>query len=220
MSLFLNFKKLIIFNFYFLRIFFNIIWAKRGYMIRRVLLYKTLIFFITFQFAITGILISDEWDNQRIWLGLEMFPTILSADKNITEKIDNNGKLLLVLLYENKQNIADDMIKSLRKIGKIRNIPIEIEATNDFTLKKYETRNIAGIFLIERINHKQFKDVSRYGKKHSIIVFSPFEKDVEMGIPAGIIIYDRIFPYINQNAIKAYNVKLKDLFLEIAEQYD
>jgi len=169
-------------------------------------------------FLFINILTAGEWENQRIWLSLDLFPGMLASDKNINEKTDLDGNLVLVLLYVNKKDMAEDMAAHLRKIKKIRKIPLKIEISDDLSMKKYENKKIAGIFFSQRI--KNVEAIVEYGKKYHVIVFSPFEKDMEREIFGGIAIYDQILPYINKKALKSYDIHIKDFYLQIAEIYE
>lgn len=57
----------------------------------------------------------------------------------------------------------------------------------------------------------------RYGIKHRIIIFSPFQGDVERGASGGILISDRILPYLNLETMHLSDIRIKPFFLRIAE---
>jgi len=188
-------------------------------MLRHILFYKILITLIVFQLTTPAFIISSEWDRQRIWLGLKLFPTMLSADLNLHEKTDDQETLRIVLLYKYQKNFASDIAKKLAQKRTIGNFKIEIDVTDDLSLKKYSHRKVAGVFLCEKLYDK-INPIIQFGKTNHVIIFSPFEKDVQAGVSGGMVIYDRILPYINSTTMKLSDIQLAPIFLEIAETYD
>ncbi len=155
---------------------------------------------------------------RRVWAGLDLFPSLLAADLDIAHKQDD-GTLLLVLVYVDDREAAEEMARHLREeIGTIRKIPIRVELTDDPQLSRYAERPPAGIFLTQRLRHR-LAALIRYGRDHRVIVFSPFAGDVERGVAAGILISDRILPLINVEAIAASGIRFKSFFLRIAERH-
>ena len=160
-----------------------------------------------------------EMESRRIWAGVDLFPSLLAADLDIEGKCTPDGMLLLVLLYVDEKRAAEDMARHLLEINKIRGIPIRVEVSDDITLKKYSDYPPAGVFLTQRIT-QDLDPIIEFGKRHHILVFSPFEDDVKEGIPGGIIIRDRILPYVNITTLRSSEIRIKEFFLRISKQYD
>lgn len=166
-----------------------------------------------------GNLYAQEWEEPRIWAGLDLFPSLVAADQDIAEKHGPDGKLLLVLMYVDEKEAAEEMALYLAKIEHIRGILIRIELTDDTSMKSYEDTPLAGIFLTQRL-YGELEHVIGYGMEHHTIVLSPFEGDVERGVLGGIAISDRILPYVNIEAMRSWGIRIKGFFLRIAEQYE
>lgn len=166
-----------------------------------------------------GNLYAQEWEEPRIWAGLDLFPSLVAADQDIAGKYGPDGKLLLVLIYVDEREAAEEMALYLAKIEHIRGIPIRIELTDDASMKSYEDISLAGIFLTQRLDG-ELEYVIRYGRERHTIVLSPFEGDVERGVLGGIAISDRILPYVNMEAMRLWGIRIKGFFLRIAEQYE
>jgi len=173
--------------------------------------------FMLVLFALTGRLSASDGEASRVWAGLDLFPSLLAADENIADKQGPDGKLLLLLMYADEKEAVAEMALNIEKIGKIRNTPIRVELAE--SLKDYENKTVAGIFLTQKMRD-DFDSVLQYGKDHHVIVFSPFEGEVERGASGGIIISDRIVPYINQETLRTSEIRIKPFFLRIAEQYE
>ncbi|WP_022669170.1 hypothetical protein [Desulfospira joergensenii] len=103
--------------------------------------------------------------------------------------------------------------------GRIHGIPIRVEVTTDTSLEQYSKEPPAGIFLVQEISD-DLERVINFGKLHKIIVFSPFEGDVEAGVLGGIHISERMLPYINQRTLDASGIKIKPFFLRVSKHYE
>jgi len=157
-------------------------------------------------------------DRERIMVGLDLFPSLLAADRDIAAKAGPDGKLLLVLVYRDDGEDLQPFVERLRRIGTIRNYPIRIACAR-VPLREEEGVPPAGLFIIQRLPRSAVRQVARFGEKHRVITFSPFAGDVEEGILAGISITDRILPYVNLATMKRASIRLKPFFLRIAKVY-
>jgi hypothetical protein len=167
--------------------------------------------------ALTGRVSASDAEAPRVWAGLDLFPSLLAADENIAEKQGPDGKLLLLLMVADEKKAAEEMALHIEKVGKIRRTPIRVEIAE--SLKDYENKTVAGIFLTQKMR-SEFDSVLQYGKDRHVIVFSPFEGDVERGASGGIIISDRFVPYINLKTLNASKIDIRPLFRRIAERYE
>ena len=162
---------------------------------------------------------AGEQETLRTWVGLDIFPSFLAADRDIASKTGSDGKLLLVLKYIDDKEAAEEMARHLKKINTIRGIPIRIELADDTSLEVYKDAQVAGIFITEKIT-RNLTDLLYYGKKYHVIVFSPFKGDIEAGVSGGIFISDRILPYVNIKAMRLSGIRIKPFFLRIAKAYE
>ena len=162
---------------------------------------------------------ADEPANRRAWSGIDLFPSFLAADSDIAEKKGSDGALHLLLVYKNRQDLAENMRTHLEKVKKVNDIPIRIRITGIDDLNDRVEPSLAGIFLVERIGD-EIETVIRLGREHRAVVFSPFAGDVERGVSSGMVITDRILPYVNVEAMRLSGISIKPFFLRIAEQYE
>lgn len=164
---------------------------------------------------------AGERQTLRTWVGLDIFPSFLAADRDIVSKTGSDGKLLLVLKYIDDKKAAEKMARHLKKINTIRGIPIRIELTEDASLEAYKDAEVAGIFITEKApSPRSLTDLLYYGEKNQVIVFSPFIGDIEAGVSGGIFISDRILPYVNIKAIQLSGIRIKPFFLRISKTYE
>ncbi|MCP4110358.1 MAG: hypothetical protein GY749_33375 [Desulfobacteraceae bacterium] len=161
---------------------------------------------------------ADRLEYHRMLMGLEGFAALLNADMDIRSKT-NNGRLILVLIYEDvKQQKAEKLALYLKKIKTVRKIPVQIDLINDTEMKGYKNKKTAGIFLLRKLG-AELESVIQYGIKNSVIVYSPYEGDVENGVSAGLLISDKISPYVNMNTMKSSGIRIKPFFLKKTKQY-
>lgn len=169
------------------------------------------------RFAIPAV--ADEKEDRRITAGLDLFPSVLAADSELSQKRDGDGNLLVLILYHDKKETATRMADKLSNIERIRSIPLRVEIAGAESLTKYQNGSVAGIFITQRLD-AMLAPVVQFGVDKRVIVFSPFEGDVQKGVSAGIEVREQILPYVNISALQKANIKIKKFFLEIAERYE
>ncbi len=169
-------------------------------------------------FLLPGKAMADGLSEQRAWVGLELFPTFLAADSHIAEKKEADDRLHLLLVYRDRKNLSEEMAARLSRIKTIRNIPVRVSTAMIDDLENVPGGTPAGIFLVERMGNKLGTAI-RFGKERQVIVFSPFQGDVERGVSAGMVVSDAILPYVNIEAMRLSGLHIKSFFLGIAEQY-
>jgi hypothetical protein len=114
--------------------------------------------------------------------------------------------------------MAREMADQLVRVETIRGIPVRVSESMVSDLGDVADDMPAGIFLVERMGD-ELGDVIQIGKESRAIVFSPFPGDVEKGVSSGMVISDRILPYVNSEAMRLSGIQMKSFFLRIAERY-
>jgi len=175
---------------------------------KRILLKFIILFLLALAgFSIANTIFADK-DSTRIRIGLKLFRTILAADTHIKEKKDENGELVLAIVYRQDHSDATNYSEKLQQLGKgknqgkIKKIPIAIKIISSNQLEELDKLNLAGIYIVEDIDSSHLLSLIDYGIKHQIIVYSPFVGAVEQGVTAGLIIDARVKPYINSQTLK------------------
>jgi hypothetical protein len=162
---------------------------------------------------------AGERDVRRAWVGLELFPTLLAADMDIASRQDASGALPILLLYGDDPSLALDMADRLRKIDRIRGLSLRVETAGLDEFDQLTDASPAGIFLTQSAG-SDLERVAAFCRERGILLFSPFEGDVESGATAGIRVTDRIQPYVNLEAVRAAGLRLKPFFLQLAVVYE
>ena len=168
----------------------------------------------------------DEAQERRIRSGLKLFRALLAADEDIAAKADGKGKLLLVVLYVENRKLAEGFATELEQLGKgdkrgiIRKLPIEVQVSNDLSTKLFQDRVPAGIYMVEKLFDDDINRLVNYGIKNHVIIYSPFDGDVNKGILAGLSIETRVRPYINFHTMHKSKIRIKQFFLKVAKRYE
>jgi hypothetical protein len=72
----------------------------------------------------------------------------------------------------------------------------------------------SSILVIDRLSDKQRKKLIQYGANHKIMIFSPFEEDIDAGIAVGFRMRVKVKPLFNRQALDASELQLHPLVLK------
>jgi hypothetical protein len=175
--------------------------------------------------ALRGAPVAGESDeDRRSQAGVRLFRSLLAADLDIAKKTDGDGKLLLVVYHTGDRSRAEAVLRSLAGDGKdepdpVRELPVRLDTTIDPTFAAFAHGPPAGIFLAQPPSQASLKSIVRYGIDHHVIVYSPFEGDVERGVLAGLSVEAQVRPYVNTDTLAASHISLKSFFMKVAKVY-
>ncbi len=163
---------------------------------------------------------------RRIRSGLKLFRAVLSADRDISRKATNDGKLQILLLYNTDKATARLFADELKGLGRgsakgqVQHLSLKIKTINHQQLAQFRSKRIAGIYLTEPLTDNELAKVVTHGINKHIVVYSPFEGDVEKGVFGGLQIDTQVSPLINLDTMKASQLRLKAFFLKVAKKYE
>lgn len=166
--------------------------------------------------------VSDDFTERRITAGAKIFRALLAADVDIDQKTCRSGELRLGLLYSDQTDNAEMAAATLGRRGDacIRKLKISIEILSFAECIANDREPLAGVFLTQRLNTAKLRTLTDFANEHHMVVFSPFEGDVERGVQSGIAIEARVRPYLNAKALDAAQVRLKSFFMKVAKVHD
>lgn len=157
----------------------------------------------------------------QIQLGIKMFPTMVGGNLDIKARRNEDGKLLLVILYRGNIRAGEQAADKLRSsVKRIYKYPIRVVVTDDFDFKAFSEEKVAGLFFVEQLSPDQRNAAIRFGINKKAIVFSPFNGDVEKGVMAGMHISTRVQPALNVSTIRKSGIRMNKLFLKVAKTYE
>ena len=164
-------------------------------------------------------LFADTLSELRLSIGSKLFPSMLAYELYNINKQDSSGVLQLLVVYKHSLPTAEVITDKLALVSNIKGMPLHVSPVSFQALNNIDIDPIGGIFIAEEL-HADLAGVIIFAHKREVIVFSPYEGDVEQGAHGGILVRDHILPYININALQMSGIQLKAFFLKVAEQYE
>lgn len=164
-------------------------------------------------------LYADSLQELRLAMGSKLFPSMLAADLNIGERQGSDGSLQLLVVYTQNPDLATRVVEKLEAVSTVRGMPLRITPVSLQALAGVDLGAVGGIFVAEA-QPPELHTILDLARSHRVIIFSPYEGDVERGAHGGISVRDRILPYINERALRLSGIELKVFFLKVAERYE
>ena len=158
---------------------------------------------------------AGDVEDRRVEFGTRIFRALMAADVDLPKKTVGN-QLLVVFFYRDDAVRAREMAKGFSG-SDVRGIAVTADVANDPL--KLAARQPAAIFLSERPRKETLQALVHYGIDHRVIVYSPFEGDVESGILGGLSIEAQVRPFVNQSTLDASKITLKSIFMQVAKVY-
>lgn len=156
-------------------------------------------------------------EEQRFRVGLKLFPAVLGAVEDLEDRRATDGKLEIRIVYEGSDTVAREAASALRGIGRIREIPLNVQILSAEALDADDSL-LGGIFVASvDLGGKRLR---LWSERHRVLVFSPFAGDVEAGAVAGIHVADHILPFVNLPLAQRAEVRFKPFFLKVARRYE
>lgn len=162
---------------------------------------------------------ADEAKDRRVEAGARLFRALLAADLDIQKKTLPPNQLLIVFTYEGDATRAAALANSFAGT-EIHGLPVIAEAVASHALPTLGARVPAGIFIADTLPRGPLQSVIRYGIDHRVIVYSPFDGDVESGVLGGLSIEAQVRPFINHATLDASHITLKPFFLKVAKVFE
>ena len=170
---------------------------------------------------------ADSFAERRALVGLKLFRTLITADLKLAEKANQDNALPVLLIYANNKTQADEYRERLESIFEpVKKYSFKIEVANVFEFekvrndKKVGDDKYAAVFIAQQLNNDELIPVIEYGIKNSVVVFSPFEGDVEKGVLAGISVQATVRPMLNMDTLNQSKLLIKPFYLKVAKQYE
>ena len=165
------------------------------------------------------VLRSDDMADRRADVGARVFRALLAADLDLPKKTVGGNQILIVFFYAGDSRRAVELAAGFVGGGDVRGLTVVTEVTNDATFAKYTGRTPAGVFLADAAPRATVQSLVRFGIDRHVIVYSPFEGDVESGILGGLSIEAQVRPYLNRATLESSHIMLKEFFLKVAKVY-
>lgn len=160
---------------------------------------------------------AQEALSPRLQIGIGILPAIIAANQRLAN--DDAQILSIYLVYLNNRHRAEQLRPALEKIGKIRKRELVIESLSMTDLLAGNPAPTSAIFLVEPLG-RELGDLLEFTERKRVLLFSPFEGDVERGVATGFRVTDKVLPMVNMTALKQSNIQLKAFFLRVAVKHE
>ncbi len=155
---------------------------------------------------------------QRLNIGLSLFPRIVAVDQGLTEKLEH-GRVRVALVSEGDRTLAFRLGKKLkRKTPTLAGHPLVVELAEPDELMRGPPPT--AVFLAGPLSEARFRRLADYLTRHRRLLFSAIPGDVERGAMAGISVTSRVLPYFNIPALEAAGIQLDPRVLAISKRHE
>lgn len=153
-------------------------------------------------------------------IGLELFPRLVAMDAQLDDKRSADGSLTVTLVRGSAMGDADRHAERLRqRAPSIRGTRVTVQVSSVTELANAVSAPSA-IFILDSLPAGDRERVLSYARRYRRIVFSPFEGDVERGVPTGISISARVMLYFNARAVAAFGLELDPAVMKLSRVYE
>lgn len=153
----------------------------------------------------------------RLQIGIGILPAVIAANQRLAS--DDVKILPIYLVYQDNHHLAEQLRPGLEKIGKLRQRELKIESLSMADLLASNPAPTSTIFLVEPLGNN-LGELLKFAQQKRVLLFSPFEGDVERGVATGFRVTDKVLPMVNMTSLKQSNIQLKAFFLRVAVKHE
>jgi len=164
---------------------------------------------------------TDSVEERRLTISASIFPKIIALDQQLTIKTAPDGNIYLGVVYiEDEENARNTALNIRNKVNKLAGIDVQIEHTTLLNILKAPDRRYAGLLISEKLFDKDLIDIITFSSEQNILLFSPFDGDIERGVISSIFVGAKIRPYFNLFALKKAGIELRPSILKVSKTYE
>jgi hypothetical protein len=165
---------------------------------------------------------ADDADDRRVRAGARLFRSLLTAQVALESRAAADGALHVVL-YGADAHLAEEISMLISANGEggksgIKDLAVKIDNVANLAALA-QTQQLAGVFLISAQSEKDLAELVRWSTAAKVVLYSPFDGDVERGAAAGICIEAKVQPFLNLPALQAAGVEIKPFYIKVARVY-
>lgn len=157
-------------------------------------------------------------EQQRLGVGLELFPALLGALESLADKASADGTLLVAVTHLGSPDSARRAAAALGAMAQIRGHPVRLISLDAEDLDDYQAAPLAGVFVASP--HLEGARLRAWSERLGALVFSPFAGAVESGAVAGVHVSDQILPFVNLRQAARAGVRFRPFLLRVARRYE
>lgn len=171
-------------------------------------------------FAVSHSAIADNYERYRAEVGIKLFRTLLSANLDLVNTADLD-RLVIIVLFDQDENTAESYRNVLAEsLATLHDRPVTIQTESIATWQAASQASVAAIFISEELTTQQRQALIDTSIQRRLMLFSPFEGDVEAGVLAGLSVQATIRPLLNMQTLKLGSFHIKPFYLKVAKHYE
>ncbi|MBD8524832.1 hypothetical protein [Pseudomarimonas arenosa] len=159
---------------------------------------------------------ADSYDDRRVRTAARLMRALLSADEQLPSKQSDEG-LLEVWVWSDRPRDAEPLLPLIAPPGNgpralVRGMKIQLSLVSD--LPDAAVAAPMAIFLAQPLDDPSFARLLAWCIEHGVILYSPFEGDVERGATAGVSVQAKVQPFVNLSTLRSSGIILRQFYLD------
>lgn len=159
---------------------------------------------------------ADSYDALRLRSSARLLHALLRADESLEQRVPAAAGLR-VLIYADSRRVAEPLLPLVApadvKRGSVRGRRVAAEAITRLPHTAPEAELPVAVFLASPLPAAQFEALLAWCIAHRVILYSPFEGDVERGATAGLSVRAKVQPFVNRDTLAASGIQLGAFYL-------
>ena len=156
----------------------------------------------------------------RAEVGLKLFHAMMLADQDAAARADADGILTVLMVYTDDENQARYLATTLEHdITPIHGLQVNIRIMALARFRTISDLRPMAIFITQHLQDADLQKLVQLSIRQRVLLFSPFEGDVEQGVLGGLSVRTSVRPYINMHTLRQSGVRIKPFYLKVARQY-
>jgi len=166
---------------------------------------------------------ADDADDRRVRAGARLFRSLLTAQVALESRAAGDGALHVVLYGAGDAHLNGEIATLISANGEggkngIKDLPVKIDSVANLAALARASQP-AGVFLVSAQSEKDLAELVRWSTAAKVVLYSPFDGDVERGAAAGICIEAKVLPLLNLPALQAAGIEIKPFYIKVARVY-
>ncbi|MDX2110573.1 MAG: hypothetical protein SFY80_10070 [Verrucomicrobiota bacterium] len=165
----------------------------------------------------------DAGLERRIIVGGKIFTHLLSGDERLLQQARKAGTFHVWLVYKSQPEMAEkaSSILSAKPANAAPGMAISTLTLDALGNKEpSDTVEYSGIFIAEPLSPDELQQIIQFANTNHVLLFSPFEGDVEAGAATGFIVEVKVQPFLNRKALQQAGINLRPLYLKVSKLHD
>lgn len=159
---------------------------------------------------------ADSYDDRRMRTAARLVRALLTAHEGLDAKLQADGVVeVLVLGQEDRPN--ESLLRLIAppvrgEPSRVSGHALRVRASAD--LPAQDAPQPVAVFLSARVDEQTFSGLLQWCIERGVILYSPFEGDVERGATAGVSIQAKVQPLVNRETLRASGIALRRFYLD------